>query len=294
MRMAHKSVQSLSPAGPRVVAEGLGFPEVPRWHGNALWFVDIADGVVHRLSADGKLETVVSVPGRPAGFGFMPDGSPLINSMHGRVVYRWDGKSLMLHADLRALVTGDLNEMVVAPDGTAFVGNLGYDPDSEPVLRVGLVRVRPDGAAEMLLGQILRPNGSAISPDRKYLFVAETRVGQVLRFDLDEAGNLSNQQTFGTLEQGTWSDGLCLDSEGGLWVADPIGKRMVRLNSEGIMIGQINFGELCPLGCMLGGEDRRTLFITTGPLGMPFPEAAKARLGKVLALQVDVAGAGWP
>ncbi|MCS7100175.1 MAG: SMP-30/gluconolactonase/LRE family protein, partial [Burkholderiaceae bacterium] len=65
---------------PEVVADGLCFPEAPRWHAGSLWLSDMLDHKVLRLLADGSLQAVAEVPQQPSGLGWLPDGRLLVVS----------------------------------------------------------------------------------------------------------------------------------------------------------------------------------------------------------------------
>ena len=105
-------------SAPTRLVDGLVFGEGPRWRGDRLWFSDMHGEAIHTVDLDGRLETVVEVPGRrPSGLGFLPDGTLLIVSMLEREVLRWDGADLTVHADLRALVPDGCNDMVVDARG---------------------------------------------------------------------------------------------------------------------------------------------------------------------------------
>jgi sugar lactone lactonase YvrE len=280
----------------RTVASGLGFAEAPRWHEGALWFSDIANSKVCKLGADGTVDVVCSVPGNAAGLGWLPDGRLLVVSMHERVVYRFGEDGLHVHADLRSIVPADLNDMVVSADGTAYVGNMGYDAKTEPIATTGMVKIYPDGSAEMQPGDLLRPNGCAISPDGKTLVVAETRIGRVSSQPIDPQGRLGTRFDIAVLPEGSWADGLCLDSEGAVWVCDPAGYRVIRVGADGEIRRILHFGKEQPLGCTLGGEGRRTLFVTLAPLpfGRKWEDVARDQLSSIVALDVHAPGAGWP
>ena len=56
-------------------------------------------------------------------------------------------------------------------------------------------------------------------------------------------------------------DGICLDAEGAVWVADPIGARVFRVAEGGDVTDSIAFDGVIPVACVLGGDDRRTLFM---------------------------------
>ncbi|MEV0738150.1 SMP-30/gluconolactonase/LRE family protein [Streptomyces sp. NPDC050549] len=98
----------------------------PAW--GALWFSDLAHGTVHRWDGTGEPETVIEVPGRAGGLGWLPDGRLLVVSMDGGRVHclEADGE-LVVHADLRHVVGGPVNDMLVDPEGRAYVGNFGFD-----------------------------------------------------------------------------------------------------------------------------------------------------------------------
>jgi sugar lactone lactonase YvrE len=111
-------------------------------------------------------------------------------------------------------------------------------------------------------------------------------------FSVGPDGRLSAQRTFGELPRGTWADGICLDAEGAVRVADPKGRHCYRVAPAGVIAQVIDTG-LPAVACALGGADRRTRFVTRG-LIRPWTESEADRLGDVVSYDVDVAGAGWP
>ena len=103
-------------------ADDLHFPECPRWHDGSLWLSDMWGHAVYRFEVDGS-RTLVHRFGddeEPGGLGWLPDGRMLVVGMEGRVVYRLEGGEAVVHADLRNIAPFQLNDMVVAPDGTAY------------------------------------------------------------------------------------------------------------------------------------------------------------------------------
>src|SRR3989475_6084277 len=115
------------PASTRVLLDGLVFPEGPRWHAGKLWFSDMHAHRVMTVDLAGRAETVVEVPGRPSGLGWLPDGRLLVVSMTDRRLLRLDPSGLTEVADLSALATFHCNDMVVDAVGRAYVGNFGFD-----------------------------------------------------------------------------------------------------------------------------------------------------------------------
>ena len=102
-----------------VLAEGLRFPEGPRWHDGRLFFSDQHDRRVLAVSVDGAVETIVEVPECPSGLGWLPDGRMLVVSMHDRKLLRLDPDGLTEVADLSAHATWHCNDMVVDAAGRA-------------------------------------------------------------------------------------------------------------------------------------------------------------------------------
>jgi sugar lactone lactonase YvrE len=138
---------------------------------------------------------------------------------------------------------------------------------------------------------LLFPNGTVITPDGKRLIIGETMGNRLTCFDIAPDGGLLNRRVFAEHET-LFPDGICLDAEGAIWVADPRGNRVVRVREGGAETDTIALPGRNAYACMLGGEDRRTLFICTAPGSGP--GRAGAVDGKIEYVRVDVPGAGLP
>ncbi len=275
-----------------VLLDGLTFPEGPRWHDGRLWLSDFYSHRVIKVGLDGRAETVVEVPQQPSGLGFRPDGTLLIVSMRDRRLMRLEGTKLALVADLSALAPSHCNDMVVDGAGRAYVGNFGFDRQAGEAPRATcLVRVDPDGRASVAADELMFPNGTVIAPDGRTLIIAETYAQRLTAFDLGPDGALANRRLFAALD-GIYPDGICLDAEGAVWVADARGPRVVRVLDGGRIARTIATGERNTYACMLGGADRRTLFICTNTGSGP--GMAAKRDGRIEMIRVEVPGAGWP
>jgi len=197
-----------------------------------------------------------------------------------------DGTSTV-HASLGGLVADELNDMVVADDGTAFVG-------SYPAVRGGgvIVRVAPDGSADVAADGLDFPNGTVISGDGRTLIVAESMGRRFTAFDIDGGKNLSGRRVFATTPDAA-PDGIALDAEGCIWAAFPLAHEFRRVESGGRISDRISTGERMPVACALGGDDRRTLFLLSA-----IDWSAKAlegtRTSTVETVRVNVPGAGIP
>ncbi len=271
---------------------GLAFPEAPRWHDGRLWFSDFYTRRVVAVDLDGRNETIVGVPNQPSGLGWTPDGQLLVVSMLDRRLLRFDGRSLVELADLSAHATGPCNDMVVDALGRAFVGNFGFDRHKGEAERATcLVRVDPDGTTTRAAEDLLFPNGTVVTPDGRTLIVGETLAHRLTAFDVAADGTLTGRRVFAQLDN-VWPDGICLDSEGAVWVADPRGRQVVRVIEGGRIDRTISTGQRGAFACMLGGPDRRTLFVVTN--SGSGPAMAQKRDGRIDWIRVDIPGAGLP
>jgi sugar lactone lactonase YvrE len=275
-----------------VLLDGLKFGEGPRWHDGKLWFSDFYAHRVATVDLDGRDETIVEVPQRPSGLGWTPQGELLVVSMLDRRVLRFDGKALHLYADLAALAPGLCNDMVVDAKGRAYVGNFGYDRhNNAPPRNTRIIRVDPDGRAASVGDEIHFPNGMVIAPDGRTLVVAETFAHRLGAFDVGADGALANYRVFAALD-GVYPDGICLDAEGAVWVTDARGRRVLRVLPGGRIAQAVDTGERRSFACMLGGPDRRTLFVITNTGSGP--AMAEKSDGRIETIRVDVPGAGLP
>jgi len=276
----------------QVLLDGLTFPEAPRWRDGKLWFSDFYSFRVLRLGLDGKAETIAEVPQRPSGLGWLPDGRLLIVSMLDRRVLVLDRGKTEPYADLSTLATGPCNDMVVDTQGRAYVGNFGFDRHGgEPERLTSIARIDPDGRISRAADDLFFPNGTVITADGRRLIIGETLAKRLTTFDIGAGGALSNRRLFAQFED-CFPDGICLDAEGAIWVADARGNRAIRVFEGGRVERTISTGAQGCYACMLGGEDRRTLFLCTS--SGSGPAMAQKRDGRIESIRVDVPGAGLP
>ncbi len=275
-----------------VLLDGLRFPEGPRWHDGRFWFSDMHAGQVIAVDLSGRSEVVVEVKAEPSGLGWLPDGRLLVVSMRDRRLLRLDADGLTQVADLSDLASYHCNDMVVDAEGRAYVGNFGFDLHAgESPTSANLILVHPDGRSEVAAADLRFPNGAVITPDGRTLIVGESFGGCLTAFDVADDGTLSGRREWAKLE-GAVPDGICLDAEGAIWVASPIGKGGVLRVREGGEVTQRIAVENEAFACMLGGPERRTLFICTAPDSNP--EKTGDRGGRIETVEVQIPGAGLP
>jgi sugar lactone lactonase YvrE len=273
--------------------DGLCFGEGPRWRDGKLWLSDMHAHTVLTVDLDGKREDLAHVPGKPSGLGWLPDGRLLIVSMEDRRLLRRepDGR-LALHADLTPFADHPCNDMVVDARGRAFVGNFGFDFEhGEKPRTTCIVRVDADGSARVAADDLRFPNGSVITPDGATLIVGESFGACLTAFAIAADGALSARREWAKLE-GAVPDGICLDAENAVWVASPPSNEVLRVREGGAVAERIPVGRPA-IACMLGGPDRRTLFVLTAD-GFHADETVAKRSARVEITRVDVPGAGFP
>jgi sugar lactone lactonase YvrE len=276
----------------KILTEGLVFGEGPRWHDGKLWYSDMHARWVTTVDLTGHTERIVEVPNLPSGLGWLPDGRLIVVSMRDRQLLRLEGKKLAPHADLSKLASFDCNDMVVDRLGRAYVGNFGYDLHANaPRKPAELVLATPDGKARVVARDLEFPNGTVISSDGKTLIVGESFGAKLTAFDVESDGSLVRRRVWAAVENMV-PDGICLDAEGAIWVASPLSEEVLRVREGGTVTHRFK-PSLRPYACMLGGADRRTLFVVTAETHDPTETLAK-RSGRIETVEVEVPGAGLP
>tara|TARA_Y100001934_G_C12189453_1_gene695675 strand:+ start:278 stop:913 length:636 start_codon:yes stop_codon:yes gene_type:complete len=211
--------------------------------------------------------------------------------MLDRTLKRMDeAGEVTVHADLSHIAGGPCNDMVVGPNGVAYVGNFGFE-EGEKFAQATLAIVDQDGTARPGPDCLDFPNGTVISPDGKQLVLAESYGSRLLSFDVEPDGSLTGRRLFADLGTRV-PDGICLDEEGGIWVGDPVNHSVFRVIDGGEVTDHLELDLNC-YACMLGGEDRKTLYLVTAPTSGR-GGAADQREGRIERVQVPVAGAGSP
>jgi sugar lactone lactonase YvrE len=291
------------PTDVRTVLDDLVFGEGPRWHDGRLWFSDMHDHRVVATTLDGDDTTIVRIDDdEPSGLGWLPDGRLLVVAMETQRLLRLepDGE-VALHADLSSAARGSLNDMIVGGDGTAYIGDMGARiQDLGSDRRPGQTfRVAPDGSWECAADDLQSPNGHVLTEDGRTLIVAESGAMRLTAFTVRDDGTLTDRRTYAELvpeREGVPvapPDGICLDAEGAVWVADPIGARVFRVREGGEVTDSFGYDDVIPVACVLGGPDRRTLLVCVAA-DWKRDALVGRRTGRIDAYDVAVAGAGRP
>jgi sugar lactone lactonase YvrE len=288
----------------RVITEGLGFVEAPRWHEGRLWFSDFyRHGIfsVDDAGHDERREHDVST--QPSGLGWLPNGDLLYVSMTDQRVMRVHDGDTALFADISPYCNFWANDMIVSPSGFSYVGNFGFDLDVmlrdvgaaammiSPPPTTNLAVLSPDGDVVQVVPDMAFPNGTVLTPDGGTLIVGETMTFRLSAFDVNEDGTLANRRVFAQLDY-VATDGMCLDAEGQIWLANALTNTCLRVKDGGEITGEVVTSQNA-FACALGGEGRTTLYVMTAPTSDRF-KIADVTTAKIEAVTVSVAGAGTP
>jgi len=286
-----------------VIREGLAFGEGPRWHEGRLWFSDFYRHGVFSIAPDGSDERLEhAVPTQPSGLGWMANGDLLCVSATDHRVLRFSDGVASTFADISEYCGFWANDMVVSPSGFSYVGNFGFDLDTllaeqgvEGLLSsapsTNLVVLDPDGDVIQVVADMAFPNGSVITPDGATLIVGETMAFRLTAFDIGGDGTLSNRRVWAQLDF-VATDGMCLDADGQIWVANALANQCLRVREGGEITAEVTTTQTS-FACMLGGDDGTTLYIMTAPSSDRF-KIADVTDGRIEYAVVSAPRAGTP
>jgi sugar lactone lactonase YvrE len=151
-----------------------------------------------------------------------------------------------------------------------------------------MIMVTKDGDASIVAENLIFPNGCIVTPDCKTFIVAETFGNKLTAFDIESSGNLINRRIWAEMKDFT-PDGICLDEEGAIWVANPTKAEVLRVLEGGEITSTIKVKNSNVYACTLGGYDARTLFLCTSQ----YLEGKKSS-GRIEFLKVEVPGVEIP
>jgi sugar lactone lactonase YvrE len=284
-------------SGRRELAGGWAFAESPRWHDGRVWVSTPFANRVLAIDLDGRVEEVCEVP-HPMGLGWLPDRRLLAVSMSEWAIYSFDGSRVERYCDLSVHCVGPPNDVVVDRQGRAYVGNMGAKDfiGGEPPRPADLVLVDADARPRAVAPDLMFANGLALSEDGRTLIVAETFASLLTAFDVDPAdGSLAGRRVFAALDEKT-PDGIALDAEGAVWVASMETCEVLRVREGGEVTHRIELDGRNTPACMLGGPERRTLFLVTlqNAAGVTDPTEGLRRGDSVARVEVVEAPAPAP
>ena len=281
-----------------IVVDGLTFPEGPRWYKDKLYFSDFFTHQVYTTDPIGNFDSILKVPNQPSGLGWLPDGTLLVVSMIDQKVLAYKNNVLTEYADCSEYANFHCNDMIVSANGNAYIGNFGFNRrKNESIKSTNLILVRPNEKPVIAANDLYFPNGTIITEDGKTLIIGETYAARLTAFDINDDGSLSNRRVWADLtniekDYRPVPDGICLDEENAIWMASPSTNEVIRIKEGGKIVDKIAV-QTNVYACVLGGKDRKTLFVCTSG-GSDMQSCIEKKEGRIESFQVDIPGIGIP
>ncbi|MEW5974625.1 MAG: SMP-30/gluconolactonase/LRE family protein [Acidobacteriota bacterium] len=276
------------------VAATIAFTEGPAAHSDgSVYFSDIVNNRILRLRADGALEIFRTDSGRTNGNLF--DAQGRLVSCEGsemgpggrRRIVRTDldsGEVTVLTDHFNGVRYNSPNDLAIDGRGRIYFTDPCYGDRSIMEMDIeGVYRIDLDGSVTRIVEQpaIQRPNGIAVSPDDRYLYLVDSNPTpggnrKIWRFDLSDSGDPSNQALIYDFSPGRGGDGLRLDINGNLWVAAGINRPrhegettqypagIYLISPTGVCRGAIPIPEDLVTNLTFAGPDKKWLYVTAG------------------------------
>jgi D-xylonolactonase len=276
-------------AGRRRTGEG------PLWDEDSgrLYFVDITSHQLHAFTAATGERQSWRLPDYICWLLPRRDGDGFMAGLRCKVVRLWLepalrieplGLPLELASDVR------LNDAKVHPNGHLWFGSMNGVDKQRPDGR--LFRLTPDGTLTVEETGVRICNGPAFSNDGRTMYHTDTMIGQVSAYSLEThraAGKRLWRQFENAAEGGP--DGMTVDAEGGIWIAQWGGARVCRYLPDGSLAAVVHLPVSQPSSCVFGGPDLRTLYITSARESLGASRLAREPLaGGLFAVDVPVQG----
>lgn len=248
------------------------FTEGPVWvldtseSGGYLLFSDIPDNAIYKWTPGSK-PTIFRQPcGNTNGHTLDLEGRLLSCEHSGRRVSRTekDGKITTLAERYEGKRLNSPNDIVVKSDGSIYFTDppYGIQKEQEELGFSGVYRIGKDGKLTLLTKEFPRPNGLALSPDEKKLYINDSQENIIQVFDVKPDGTLANGRLFADMKspgKDGAADGLKVDVKGNIYTTGPEGVWIYA--PSGKLLGKIIPPEV-PANVGWGDKDYRTLYLT--------------------------------
>lgn len=249
------------------IAENMQFPEGPAWNGTELFVSSCYGGFITKINNEDVSVFVDSTmqPFRVKqsnGLTFGEDGFLYACDYGIGAILKisLEGKTKILSAGYQGSRFNRPNDLAYSPDGFLFFTDPKSYGKDKPDGRIFKLNTAT-GEVELVKDSLHFPNGIAFSPDGKNLFVCESAMNRVLKYEYTEKGLLKNKTAFIELPGGD-PDGIAFDTNGNLYCAHFGGGTIYVINSNAEVVNELKAPGKKPSNVEFGGEDMKTLFIT--------------------------------
>lgn len=266
--------------------------ECPRWHAESkkLYWIDINSFQLHRLDPATGVDEYLQFEEEIGCYAFRSNGGFLLAMRTGYYTLDdWNTQLTAICDPESDLENTRFNDGRCDAKGRLFAGSYYPPKDYDGA---NLWSLDGDFNVAKVADDLLTTNGIAFSPDNRTFYYSDTPKHLIYRCDYDlETGSVSNREVFCEFERGKGRpDGASVDVEGYYWAALYEGGRVVRISPKGKIVQEIAVPASCPTMCSFGGDDLKTLYITSAG---GRPESEKETFphnGDLFRVRVEVAG----
>jgi gluconolactonase len=258
-----------------VLATGFNWSEGPVWFKDSLVFSDVPENTAFQWKEGDKAASIFLKPsGSADGHGQGSNG--LTTDAQGRLILcqqgdrcisrqETDGKITQLATHWDGKRFNSPNDVIISRDGVIYFTDppYGMEKGTQPEIDFhGIYAVRPDGQVTALIKDLRFPNGIALSPDEKTLYIAASDPAHTAIYAFNPDGTNRREVFDATPLKTAGGKGLCdgmkVDTQGNIWTTGPGG--VLILTKEGKHLGTILTGQ--NTGNCTFGDDGSTLYIT--------------------------------
>lgn len=263
--------------------------EGARSYGDGFVYVDLLAGCLYSVTgapdSEPVLLTQLDVPlGAAAPYD---DGGWLVAAGTGFASVLPDGRVHWIANPVAESSTPmRMNDGVADPRGRFWAGAMPYDDTSDAGL---LFRLDDQGSPQVVADGLAVPNGPAFDATGSVMFVADSPLGTIHRFEVDApSGELRRRDVFASVTSGS-PDGMTVDADGCLWVAVWGGACLHRYAADGTLLEVIDVPAAQPTSIALTANEPYRVLVTTATLGR---EHCGDGDGRVLVARSSVGGLG--
>lgn len=273
--------------------------EGPVWHPgqSRLYWLDLRRPAIYRFDpGSGANEQIQAELGDyVGGLVFRADGSMVVNNRNGiHAVDIASGKLTALADPEPDKPENWFNDAKCDRLGRLWAGT---GDSNETVASGNLYVFEHDHSWRVVDRNIICSNGPAFSPDGRSAYFSDSYAQEVVRYEIDPVtGEIGERRPFLKItEREVYPDGLTVDAEGGVWVAEWDAWRVARYTPDGTFDREIRLPVPRPTSMAFGGDDLRTLYITTASIGLSEAQLREAPLsGSLFECHPGVAGLPEP
>src|SRR5436309_1742879 len=243
------------------LARGLGYTEGPAWSREGyLIFSDTPADRLMKWMPGSAIEVFRPASG-PAGNAFDAEGRLLTCETRARRVVRLDKKGALevLAERWEGKRLNAPNDIVVSKTGHIYFTDpaFGGQADHRELDFYGVYHILPKGGIKLVAKPAGRPNGIALSPNGRTLYVSNSDEHNVRAYDVDKNGETSGERVLISKIEGV-PGGITVDEKGNLYVT---AKNVAVYSAEGKPIHVIEMHDVVS-GCAFGEADGKSLIIT--------------------------------